>query len=347
MANVVYPGIYQHFLDGVNMLNFDISWVFSVSCVLGLDFYDRLLLVTLAPIVAVAFLGVTFSVAVLRNCYSDRDLADVRHRHLSAVLLLTFLVYSSVSSILFQTFACDSLEDGNIYLRADFRIQCDSPKHAVFTVYAGFMAALYSLGIPTLYAWLLLKDRDLLTNRDDSNDGSNKDVRVTNQRVRSTSTLWKPYKPKRFYYEIIECMRRILLTGVVVFYPDSAAQIAVTLTIAFTFAMVSEGLDPYASSWDTWVSRTGHVVVFISVYVALLLKLDVSREQHESQKTFEVVLIFAHICMVTAVLGEALVLACSVRTERHKESSPRDRAGSISENGVIFESKADAGDEED
>ncbi|CAN0424457.1 unnamed protein product, partial [Scytosiphon promiscuus] len=88
----------------------------------------------------------------------------------------------------------------------------------------------------------------------------------------TTSSLWEPYTPKVFYYEVIECGRRILLTGVVVFiYPNTAAQIAVTLMIAFAFVVFSEGLAPYTSPWDTWISRMGHVVVFVSMYVALLL----------------------------------------------------------------------------
>ncbi|CAN0497746.1 unnamed protein product [Laminaria digitata] len=48
------------------------------------------------------------------------------------MLLLTFLVYSSVSSILFQMFACDDLEDGKNYLRADYRVECDSSQHSRF-----------------------------------------------------------------------------------------------------------------------------------------------------------------------------------------------------------------------
>ncbi|CAN0503469.1 unnamed protein product, partial [Scytosiphon promiscuus] len=84
--------------------------------------------------------------------------------------------------------------------------------------------------------------------------------------------LWKPYKPSVFYYEVIECGRRVLLTGAVVFiYPNTSAQVAVTLIIAFAFAMTSEALAPFASRWDTWISRMGHVVVFVSMYVALLV----------------------------------------------------------------------------
>ena len=130
--------------------------------------------------------------------------------------------------------------------------------------------------------------------------------------VNSTSGLRKPYTPKVFYYKVIECSRRILLAGVVVFiYPYTAAQIAVTLMIAFAF-VISEALSPYSSPWDTWISRMGHVVVFFSMYAALLLKVDVSDERIGSQRVFEAVLVAVHACMMLAVVVEAFVASCSL-----------------------------------
>ncbi|CAN0212045.1 unnamed protein product, partial [Hapterophycus canaliculatus] len=221
-------------------------------------------------------------------------------KHVSIVLLLTFLVYASVSALLFKTFACEELDDGKNYLRADYRIECDSAKHRAFQVYGGFMIVLYTVGIPALYGGLLFRDSDVL--RREQAD------REALARISSISELWRPYKPSVFYYEVIECARRILLTGVVVFiYPNTGAQIAVALLMAAVFAMLSEGLAPYASRWDTWLSRMGHAVVTMSMYVALLLKVDVSHERSSSQKIFDSLLVAAHACMVVMILAEILV----------------------------------------
>ena len=105
-----------------------------------------------------------------------------------------------------------------------------------------------------------------------------------------------------------------MLTGVVVFiYPNTAAQIAITLAIAFIFALTSERLDPYDSHWDDWVSRIGHVMVALTMYVAVLAKMDVSNEVSRSQALLAGVLVAAHIAMVLTVVAEAIVLVCSVR----------------------------------
>eukprot|EP00903_Cladosiphon_okamuranus_P018661 g17175.t2 len=291
VANVTYPDVYQRLVTGLDVFNFDLSWILSAGCVFNVDFHDQLLLSTIGPIVALLFLGGTYSVAARINRGDPEIVQVIWNKHVSMVLLLTFLVYSNVSSTLFKTFACEELADGKNYLRTDYRIECDSSRHEGLQVYAGLMIVLYTVGIPSLYGVLLFRDMDVL--KRDQVD------REENARIRSTSDLWKPYRPSVFYYEVIECGRRVLLAGVVVFiYPNTAAQIAVTLVIAFVFVVVSEALAPYASRWDTWLSRMGHAVVFMSMYVALLLKVDVSDERADSQTVFEAVLVAAHACMI-------------------------------------------------
>ncbi|CAN0122023.1 unnamed protein product [Ectocarpus sp. 6 AP-2014] len=313
-ANVVYPGVYQQFLDGLKVFGFDLGWLLSAGCVLDIDFHGRLLAATIGPIFAVLLLAGTYAAATRINREADEKLQIIWDKHVFVFLLLTFLVYSSVSSTVFKTFACDELEDGKNYLRTDYRIECDSSKHKVFQVYAGFMILLYPLGIPMLYSIMLFRDREVLkkdkADRDDS------------ARVKSTSELWQPYKPSVFYYEVIECGRRILLTGIVVFiYPNTAAQLAITLMMAFFFALLSEAISPYSSRWETWVNRMCHVVVAVSMYVALLLKVDVSDERADSQSVFEAVLVTVHACMILSVVVETFVVA-GLWTRRLREDVP-------------------------
>ncbi|CAN0366270.1 unnamed protein product [Ascophyllum nodosum] len=170
------------------------------------------------------------------------------------------------------------------------------------------MILFYPVGIPGLYAFLLFSNRHILRDKQSRKESS---------AVRSTLDLWKPYKPQRFYYEVIECGRRVMLTGVIVFiYPNTAAQIAVTLAISVVFIIISEVLAPHESHWDAWITRMGHIVI--------LLKVDVSGENTTSQKTFENVLIAAHGCLILVVLVEAVLTALSLRAGKHREDpTPR------------------------
>ncbi|CAN0528549.1 unnamed protein product, partial [Scytosiphon promiscuus] len=111
-----------------------------------------------------------------------------------------------------------------------------------------------------------------------------------------------PYLPNRFYYEIVECARRIMLTGMVVFiYPNNTAQIAITVISTFIFFVASEVLSPYESVFDTWVTRCGHVLIFFSMFDVLLLRVDVAQESSDSQKVLAGVLVVGHLVMIVAM----------------------------------------------
>ncbi|CAN0538565.1 unnamed protein product, partial [Laminaria digitata] len=77
----------------------------------------------------------------------------------SASLLLAFWVYSSFSYTIFQTFLCDDLDDGKAYLRADYSLECSATRHSAFKTYSLFMACVYPVGIPAVFAWCLARNR--------------------------------------------------------------------------------------------------------------------------------------------------------------------------------------------
>ncbi|CAM9790765.1 unnamed protein product [Scytosiphon promiscuus] len=335
-ANVTYPGVYQDFLSVVDVVNFDLGSVVAAGCLWSsVDFHVRLLISTLGPLASVGFLAMTYRIAVHKHggVGNTAVLERIRHKHQTALLLLTFLVYSSVSSMVFQTFACETLDDGIEYLRGDYRIYCTDATHKAFEVYAGFMMIVYPVGIPLLYAILLYQHRHVL-----SDAGADK---TTAQPI---SDLWEPYKPERFYYEVVECGRRIMLTGVVVFiFPNDAAQIAITILISFVFFAVFELLSPYKSESEMWLARGGHVIVFFSMFDLLLLKVDVSRERDQSQAVFAGALVAGHVLMALTIVVEAIGICYASRRRRvadeaePSESLPgvKPRAGSDDDDSVF------------
>lgn len=116
----------------------------------------------------------------------------VQHRHLSIALFVMFMVYSTVSYTIFQTFECDQLDDGRSYLRADYSLTCSTSLHEFYRVYAGLMVMVYPVGVPCVFAWWLFKHRHELTKKD----------RASKAELRPLADLWEPYKRKNYYYEV-------------------------------------------------------------------------------------------------------------------------------------------------
>ena len=305
MVNVQYPPAYETFLAALSVVNLNLGSILSLSCVVETNFYARLVMVTIAPMAVLGALAITYRVAIVRNGHSIHAMRVARNKHLSVGLFLLFVMYSSVSHTIFQTFVCDPLDSGVTYLRADYDLVCWNTTHYNFMTYAGIMVLVYPVGIPAVFAWMLFINRDDIKSIAETTNGS----RVP-QESEAIKDLWAPYKPSRYYYEVIECGRRIALTGLVVFiYPGSTAQVAIEALLAFVFSSLSEIISPFAEPLDAWLYRSGTWVIFLSMYLALLLKVDAADEDSHSQDVFAGLLIAAHGGMVLVVIANALMSA--------------------------------------
>lgn len=85
-----------------------------------------------------------------------------------------------------------------------------------------------------------------------------------------------------------------------------------TLVIACMFALIFEALAPYSSKWDAWISRSGHVVVLLSIFVGFLIKQNVADEASGRQDLYGGILLAINVSMIFAVVVEGVTMACSV-----------------------------------
>lgn len=321
IAGAVYPNQYENFLSGISLINFDISFVMSSSCWIRINFYQRLVLVTVVPLAIVITCACTFLVAMRRNRHSATALSTVRNKHLSVVLFVAFLVYSSVSFTTFQTFVCDPMDDGNSYLRSDYSLVCNSERHEAYLLYAGIMVIVYPVGIPAVFAFWLVRHRRELEKPDRDEIAS----------LKPYSALWGSYKPSCYYYEIVEYGRRVVLTAVAVFVlPDTPEQIAAVLFSALFFMFISEAISPFSSEAEMWLYRWGNGILLASMYVALLLSVDLTSQESRSSSAMTVLLIAAHIFMFFTVAVQTFLMVKGLcASESTKEIHPSRRARAV------------------
>ena len=286
-------------MGAIGVLDLDRGLILSSSCLIESNFYDRLMFSTVSPLAFIVMLAVTRFVALKRNSRSPGVVAEIDRRHLSTLLVVALLIYSTTSTTVFETFGCDPLDDGVDYLRADYRLECNSREYSIYRGFAVVMVVVYPIGIPLCFGSWVFMNRHALRGRSNAEG--------VRGHLKPFAELWEPYKPERYYWEVVEFARRVLLTGIGVFiFPNSPAQVAIILLLAGVFAVVFEILDPYQDNRDTQLYRAGYIVVILSIYLALLLRVDVSDEHSPSQDVFSILLIMVHCMMIVAVVAEGL-----------------------------------------
>ncbi|CAM9648873.1 unnamed protein product [Ectocarpus sp. 12 AP-2014] len=392
-----FPPIYEKFLSIISIFSFDLGWILSATCLTtGIDFYDKLLIVTIGPLVPLCFLGITFFVGsrpakeanMSPNATagggaasggrawgveegrvqgaSSRSMASVMPiggataqapsvrsllraksgqqknpeqerlwglfaRHTTVVLIVLYLVYTQISTVVFQAFSCEDLpEIGKSYLRADFRIECDTQRHTLYKAYAGVMVCIYPLGIPAVFLYFLVRQRSrinpptdeaLKQRRGGRHVAEQKmSVREKDQSIAPTSFLWSAYFPKCYYYEVLECIRRLLLTGILVFLvPDTPGQVAFSCIFAIVSLMVFELLRPHVNHLDRQLYRTGCLVILVTNFLALVIKSGAADQDSSGSAAYSVALVVVNIMFFLSIWWNACTTAKAMFSRSHAQ----------------------------
>jgi predicted outer membrane repeat protein len=85
-------------------------------------------------------------------------------------------------------------------------------------------------------------------------------------------TLWEPYKNEYWYWEVIECYRRIILTSILSINPGSSLQSIVAVMFSLFFIKLYSHYSPYASTNDNVLAEIGQFQVFLTFFISLIIK---------------------------------------------------------------------------
>jgi hypothetical protein len=162
ITGVIYPTPYATFLSWVDVINLDLGWLWGAGCLLHLNFYGQLLLGTLLPVGVGALLACSLWWRK-RSGLDEIQMAQSLNRHIQLLVVFLFLIYSTESSLVFQTFVCEEVVGREVsYLRADRSISCDDPEYKYYRAYAWIMVAVYPVGILAVFTRLIWRDREQL-----------------------------------------------------------------------------------------------------------------------------------------------------------------------------------------
>jgi hypothetical protein len=167
--SIPYPEFFNSMVGYLGVISLDILTVMPIGCTVDLNHDHYLLMRTLIPILLL-FLSFQYRWKLIRFAkrsapdeHNDKDeqaLAnyELADRLLTYNFILVYLLFPSNSANIFATFQCETLDDmeASSVLRIDLSVDCKTTFHQAMMVYAGLMVFIYPIGVPALYAYLLL-----------------------------------------------------------------------------------------------------------------------------------------------------------------------------------------------
>jgi hypothetical protein len=225
VLGIRFPPIFENFSRSVSRIaNLSFLHVARVDCMMKINFYTTLATMTIAPFVGgllIALVGLTF----YKRTSNPEKKRDILKDTNAILLTLSYLVFASVSTAIFETFNCTTFgDDETRYLVSDQSVSCDTNEHKLWQIYASVMMFFYPFGTPLLYSWLLWKDREVL--KDD-------EERDKNESTNKSAFLWDQYSTSFWWFDIFDCARRLLQTSFLIFvFKGMASQIVFAMLLS-------------------------------------------------------------------------------------------------------------------
>ncbi|GMH59843.1 hypothetical protein TL16_g02912 [Triparma laevis f. inornata] len=311
-----FPPVFERFARWLSSLtNLDALKLVSFSCLHRTNFHYKLIFSTMTPILFMGAVVIWFQFRKFKltkgqllkmpwQSVKEVDLNPEQQEHkrqritedsYTAILAITYLVFASVSTIIFKTFHCKQYGDDPIrYLVADPQVDCDSGDHILAEAYATVMIFVYPIGITLLYTYLLVKNRKELKCKGDRHDSHT---------LRPIAFLWQAYEPRWWWFEIFENARRLMMTGGLVFVnPGSTTQIVVAMLVSILSIILYSSTLPYEHDSVDTLAVVSQWSIFFTLFGALLLRQEMDKEESLNLELFGVCLVIVN-CMSFALVA--------------------------------------------
>ncbi|CAM9462638.1 unnamed protein product [Scytosiphon promiscuus] len=297
VLDVQWPEAFNRYADKVSIISLDFWGLLSQSCWFQPDFLKQLVFTTLLPLFIVVILVANYY-RTLKSLSTPESRRAAYDSASGGILLTGFFFYIVTSTLILEAFDCQDFDDGSSYLKADFRISCGSDKYSFIYGYAIAMAIIFPAGIPLTYLAVLYMGRERI-NPDPMDPQVSMEKRETDATIQKSKFLWGTYRPAVYYYEVWECVRKLLLTGLLVYFKQgTSTQVVIAMLITLAGLRVLAGLRPYQREDENNLAEASLWVTFLTLFAGLLIKAEVSDDDGYDTVALGVILSIMNAALV-------------------------------------------------
>ena len=203
---MAWPEAIQFYFDQVQFVGESSQAIVSFDCLMGDNgiesgdsmYFFKILAVAFLPIIII----ILFYLFLMIPQIKWRNMKFYKRSIIVTTVVILFLIHPTLTEMTFSMFKCNEVNGIN-YLERDFNIECWTPAHTKWCLGLGIpMIIIYVVGIP-LFGFLLL-----YFNRFKLED----EIFLGRFRM-----IYQGMRPKRFYWEFVNVLRKIWLIIINVF----------------------------------------------------------------------------------------------------------------------------------
>jgi hypothetical protein len=225
-------------------------------------------------------------------------------------------------------FNCRSLSTELRVLTKDYTVDCDTATHKLYEIVAGAVTTVFSLGVPLVLVVLMVQRMREYISSDETDrfvarhvaDELQLDDKIAADAIRDVmmrreySFLVNAYKPRYYFWEGYDMIRKLLLVGMLIVAgvhtndstdscasckpytissyhgaragQGSSAQLFVGLCISVACLAAQIRCEPYKHDEDNWFKTATEIQILLTLVVALILKSITAASEERLPKQF-------------------------------------------------------------
>ena len=216
---------------------------------------------------------------------------------------MTYALYTSVSTTIFRLFKCQNVQ-GRWYLTADYRLRCFEGVWYLYASLAIAGIAVYTIGIPLMLFVVLRRNRRYLYESTCPRDQMHRHAEVK----RRLGAVYSDYHPDAYYFDLVDMLRRLLLTGGLIILGESSnTQIFLGALICMAWLCLVLAKRPYRALWDNALSvasSSGLLLVILSGMALEIYRLTPRYAQDPYQRhAFGAIMMIASVFVIVSAAG--------------------------------------------
>ena len=305
------PPEFDEYLAWIRWITFDIFDIYPPECV-G-SYTVRLIVTALSPLILIA---VTLFVSTIGGyaCRSTHKGAAVGG---SIVVVIIWVLTPPVSKMILSVFDCESYravdaphERRMWFMLADKSYECyESAEYNELAMLSSVFVVVWPVGMPLLLLCLLFCAR--------------RNYRAKSSLLaRAIAPLASEYDAASYYWEVLEILRRLLLSAFLLAIPPdkSTMRITIALVTCFLYLCLLSTIRPFNRTDDTVVAASANLMLVFVFVIAIQVKIfdDIaSKDESEAQRvlgfksSFDasimfIVIAFIQVAVVTAAILDKL-----------------------------------------
>ena len=267
---------------------------------------------------------------ILPNCWKTlrpqpQTLSLARRSCLRNSWWILFLCYPSttaniMATLPFKALACiklclyNSQQNCSWYLKPDMSIQCNfnsNDPNKVFFIIC-WVCTIYVISLPLILLWALFtRHRQTVRNLHHVEEDEHL-VSVRDDLFQSIEFLDENYGKKFWYWELLEIVRKFLLTCAIAYFgSNSLSGVAIAALIANLFLLFHAQFKPIKRKSEHWLQLLSLLVISLSLMLGTLItlqeatadELTTSNDVYD-RHVFSIILLLIHAFFVTYLIGE-------------------------------------------